>query len=115
VNTLGLQLGAPVTKALVQAPCSLVRDAEAEADLAVAAPAGEALGCARQLGGDAPSTEALGYEDVLDLGNAECRVAPRDVRVSDREVALPRDEIRLDAVETRQWETSVDELDVGVC
>jgi hypothetical protein len=35
--------------------------------------------------------------------------------VSDREVALPRDEIRLDAVETRQWETSVDELDVGVC
>ncbi len=98
-TTLWLQLGASVAEPFVQPSSAFVGDAEAETDLSVAALAGEPLGGAGQLRGDAASAEALGDEDILDFRDSQGRVDPGDVGMAHRGARLPRHEIRLCEVE----------------
>jgi hypothetical protein len=52
-------------------------------------------------------------EDVLDLGNAERRLVPRNMRLADRLAVLPGDQIGLRPVETRERQPCIDLLEVG--
>src|SRR5262245_27700299 len=94
-DRLGLQPGVAVAEALVEPPRGIVRAAVTEADPCVAALDRQRLCSQRERRRDAAAAAVLTDEHVLDLGDAQTRPLPGDVRMSQRLAALPRDEVGL--------------------
>ena len=75
---------------------------------------GVAFGSLGQSSGDAAPPQLRPDEDVLDLRNPELRARPGDMRMADRSVALPRDEVRLVTAEAVEWKQPSYALDLGL-
>jgi hypothetical protein len=73
--------------------CDIPVSTDAQADALPAPFARFLLGCIRELSSD-PLASSLGqHEHVLDLGNAQMGTDPSDVRVPDRLIIVPCDEV----------------------
>jgi hypothetical protein len=83
-----------VTELRIQTPrCDIPVLTDAHADALPAPCARFLLGCVRELSSD-PQASSLGqHEDVLDLGNPQVCTDPSDVRVPDRPIIVPCDEV----------------------
>src|SRR5207253_3892916 len=101
-DSFGRDARVAVAELLVELSGRVVRDPVAEANPPPPALAGETL-CAEREGGS-DTAPALLREDVhvLHLGDTQLRVVPGDVRVPDRLVAVPRDEVGLRAFEAME-------------
>ena len=89
-----IDLCVDVTELQIQAPRSDISvSTDAQTDAFPAPRARFVLGCIRELSSD-PLASSLGQdENVLNLGNAEVRTDPSDVRVPDRPIIVPCDKV----------------------
>jgi hypothetical protein len=113
-HPLGRQAGIPVAEALVQASRRVVPDAVPEADAGMSSRRGLALGRGHQLRRDTAPAMSEGDEYIPHLGYPDLSAGPGDVRVADRLVAVPSDEVRLMSAEAMQRQAVADPLDVDV-